>query len=323
VEFRIVVEREVVKEEVTYKGKVFRRYPASEHASCRNYFRSTDGTWLHRMIWEESNGPMPDGHEIHHKDHNPLNNSLDNLECLEKSAHKSYHAKMRKGVAKTDPPRPKPGKRGFGWHQTEEGKYWHKKIGKLAWEYRVPVEKECLWCMDTFRTKVPTLARWCSRDCYFDEMRQTGGHDEVRICKNCGTEFQAWKYGKTQCCSISCSRKQEFKMRHDGLNYDGTPREKPFKYKVRRKICEFCGEIFERSSRSPENRYCGRACGFHAKMIDSDSWVWAYCQSCQNGFMTPKRSPAKTCKDCKTMKNLDCGIDRRMDSVTIETSCQK
>ncbi len=31
---------------------------------------------------------------IHHKDHNPLNNDLSNLELMDKSRHMSYHMKL-------------------------------------------------------------------------------------------------------------------------------------------------------------------------------------------------------------------------------------
>jgi hypothetical protein len=37
---------------------------------------------LHRWIWETFRGEIPKGYEIHHKDHNKLNNSLDNLELV-------------------------------------------------------------------------------------------------------------------------------------------------------------------------------------------------------------------------------------------------
>lgn len=40
---------------------------------------------MHWYIWEKANGPIPAGHCIFHKDHNPANNSIDNLELLPKS----------------------------------------------------------------------------------------------------------------------------------------------------------------------------------------------------------------------------------------------
>lgn len=40
---------------------------------------------MHWHVWEKANGPIPEGHCVFHKDHNPANNVLDNLELLPKS----------------------------------------------------------------------------------------------------------------------------------------------------------------------------------------------------------------------------------------------
>lgn len=40
---------------------------------------------MHWYVWEKHNGPVPAGHCIFHKDRNPANNSLENLELLPKS----------------------------------------------------------------------------------------------------------------------------------------------------------------------------------------------------------------------------------------------
>lgn len=36
----------------------------------------------HRIIWEMHNGPIPEGYEIDHLDHNPSNNALDNFRLV-------------------------------------------------------------------------------------------------------------------------------------------------------------------------------------------------------------------------------------------------
>lgn len=50
-------------------------------------------TWilLARYHWEQAHGPIPRGYGIHHKDENPLNDALDNLELVSKSRHLSLH----------------------------------------------------------------------------------------------------------------------------------------------------------------------------------------------------------------------------------------
>lgn len=42
---------------------------------------------LHRRIWEDHHGAIPDGYDIHHMDECKTNNTLSNLECLPKSEH--------------------------------------------------------------------------------------------------------------------------------------------------------------------------------------------------------------------------------------------
>jgi hypothetical protein len=53
------------------------------------YYRCTTGDrhLLHRRIWEDHRGPIPDGWDIHHLDECKLNNTIENFECLPKAEH--------------------------------------------------------------------------------------------------------------------------------------------------------------------------------------------------------------------------------------------
>lgn len=81
-------------------------------ANARRAFNKRDGRWyrqwrepetgrhVHKMlenrwVWEQAHGPIPEGHDIHHKDHDPTNNSLDNLECKPRGEHNAYHQRLR------------------------------------------------------------------------------------------------------------------------------------------------------------------------------------------------------------------------------------
>ena len=46
---------------------------------------------LHRLIYEEANGKIPEGEIIHHIDGNPLNNNLNNLLMVSRSEHNKIH----------------------------------------------------------------------------------------------------------------------------------------------------------------------------------------------------------------------------------------
>lgn len=48
--------------------------------------------YLHTIIWEQHNGHLPKGYQLHHIDHNPTNNSLDNLLPVTPLQHRRLHA---------------------------------------------------------------------------------------------------------------------------------------------------------------------------------------------------------------------------------------
>lgn len=72
---------------VDYNG---RRYTLGNHG----YYRATDGDreLLHRVVWMKERGPIPDGWDVHHIDHDKTNNLIDNLHCLSKADHTRLHA---------------------------------------------------------------------------------------------------------------------------------------------------------------------------------------------------------------------------------------
>jgi hypothetical protein len=53
------------------------------------YYASSTGDrkLMHRYVWEKYNGPIPDGYDVHHVDHNRANNDINNLEIYTKSEH--------------------------------------------------------------------------------------------------------------------------------------------------------------------------------------------------------------------------------------------
>lgn len=42
---------------------------------------------MHRYVWEKSNGKIPKGYDIHHRDRNKANNQIDNLELIKHDEH--------------------------------------------------------------------------------------------------------------------------------------------------------------------------------------------------------------------------------------------
>lgn len=54
---------------------------------------------IHRLVYETFVRKLKQNECCHHKDHDPTNNRLDNLEAMNKSVHFSMH---QKGIPKTD-----------------------------------------------------------------------------------------------------------------------------------------------------------------------------------------------------------------------------
>ena len=84
-------------ESVIYKGEVFAvlntgRYYCSGRHGGKNVGNER---LLHRRIWVEHNGKIPENHHIHHIDDNWRNNNIENLECIEASEHSRLHMEER------------------------------------------------------------------------------------------------------------------------------------------------------------------------------------------------------------------------------------
>lgn len=88
-------------EAVFFNGIKFYRYPNSKTRSNQLYFRpgkqahNNGIQTLHQEVWKFYNGKIPKGHAIHHKDHNPLNNDISNLELVPRGQHQKEHCAHR------------------------------------------------------------------------------------------------------------------------------------------------------------------------------------------------------------------------------------
>lgn len=67
----------------------------------RQQIKCADGRWryLARFMWEQVNGPIPRGHVIHHVNHDPLDDRLDNFQLLTNGAHTRHHADSERSRA--------------------------------------------------------------------------------------------------------------------------------------------------------------------------------------------------------------------------------
>lgn len=101
---------------------------------------------IHRHVWEEANGPIPDGWHVHHIDHDPLNNDLSNLVAMPAEEHRAHHARMAQ---------------------------------------KHPIERECDVCRKVYEPHPTkrTRSRTCSRECFrrLLSLMQTEGNSNGKI----------------------------------------------------------------------------------------------------------------------------------------------
>lgn len=196
---------------VEYNGIVFRRYPDSDNPADRRYYRPHSGhiedgvEALHREVWKDHNGDIPDGHHIHHVDGDPTNNNIENLECVSPKEHSERHPDI--GGIQSEEHLEKMLEAAKGWHASDEGSEWHSQhweesLGKAFTD----TEKVCDQCGDPFTDKSSSDAgRFCSNACKAKHRRESGVDDETRICEACRQPFETNKYSNTATCSRRCA----------------------------------------------------------------------------------------------------------------------
>jgi hypothetical protein len=207
---------------VEFNGIIYTRYPQSKRHSDRNYFRCKTNLkkqgfgLLHRDIWKFYNGEILEGFEVHHKDHNSLNNDISNLECIHKDEHQKLHVptpEQRRAIAYINSRKfalEKATKEAVNWHKSEEGRKWHSEHGKrlIAERKLKPLTKNCENCKKDYQTvSVSSADRFCSKKCQSAWRRAQGLDNENRVCQSCQKTFSVNKYDKSECCSLSCAAK--------------------------------------------------------------------------------------------------------------------
>lgn len=212
-------------ETVLFNGIKFRRYPDSERRSDRVYFTPGVGDKergigrLHQEIWKAANGPIPDGHHVHHKDGDPLNNSIDNLECLPGVDHLHHHLSeidhhTPERLAHMERIRPLASE----WHRSPAGREWHREHAKSVAANRSPETRKCDHCGKDYEGyDVGHAQSFCSNYCKHRARLASGVDDEDRTCEFCGNPFRVNKYLRKRCCTRSCgarlSRRTESERR--------------------------------------------------------------------------------------------------------------
>lgn len=213
------------------------------------YLNATNRIRMHRYVWECINGPIPEGYEIHHIDHNKANNDISNLMLLTREEHKALHSAeltqdqrdwYRKNFAENARPA------AAAWHRSEEGRAWHQEhakntLGKIEEQSYV-----CEFCGNPFQSRIAN-SRFCSNACKSAWRRSSGVDDVSGICEVCGNQMTYNRFHPKRTCSRRCTN---ILMHREKGHVIDEPVER---------VCVICGKSFATTARR-ETKTCSRSC---------------------------------------------------------------
>lgn len=191
-----------------FQGVAYYQTGDNPYYWARNTKFRGSGVSLHVSVWEHHFGPRPEGYVIHHKDENPANCDITNLELMLEADHARLHTKARHARGNLKPPSARALALAAAWHRSPEGLAWHREHAKEAWKDPPKGAFACVHCKTLFVAVRKTIKRgFCSMACQSAARRASGVDDETRICAWCESPFQTNKYAKIKTCSRSCGVK--------------------------------------------------------------------------------------------------------------------
>lgn len=158
---------------------------------------------LHRYKYTKEVGPIPEGWHIHHKDYNPHNNDISNLQALSPEDHAAFHLPSKELIRKWQSAGIKEAP---VWHASEDGATWHKQHYKeklkSIWEVRVKCN--CANCNSEMESKRKKVNTFCSNKCKSAWRRKNKPDKKIVLCPVCQKEFETLKYLPNTYCSKEC-----------------------------------------------------------------------------------------------------------------------
>lgn len=119
---------------------------------------------LHREIWKSHFGEIPPGYHIHHKDHNPANNDISNLELISRREHAFIHCSDEKWKKTVTKKRAK--KWGASWKKDKKKIAQMKRNTKRSVDLMPIVFFTCLFCeKQAKRRTYRKVNKFCSKKC--------------------------------------------------------------------------------------------------------------------------------------------------------------
>ena len=140
--------------------------------------------YLHVDIWKATHGEIPKGYEIPHRDFNPSNNALENLQCLSRKEHRQIHNDARRTIPTICV------QCGKEFLAVYKAKFCSRRC-KRHWlrahkRFNDHTKKICLVCGKEFETGKYSNAQYCSQKCvvaaskHFNERLTPEQREEIR-----------------------------------------------------------------------------------------------------------------------------------------------
>ena len=162
---------------VTFKGRKY-------HRKAGGYYTTT--LRLHREVWEEAFGKIPEGSHVHHRNEDKSDNRIENLQLLTRSEHAKLHAEEKlapyREAALIQ-----------ARHVSEE-----RRLERLR---RVLV---CKNCGDKYHSGSAHPRRFCSSKC-IEAARSTKFGSGKRHCEFCGKVYQPSRRVQRYCSKACCN----------------------------------------------------------------------------------------------------------------------
>ena len=157
-------------------------YRGERYYRCGPYFQRK-GKRLHRAVWEDANGTIPDGFHVHHRDHNRSNNALSNLALMEAKKHLQHHYEPR-GISESAR------NAAAEWHRSESGREWHRKHYRenVAQMHKRKTTGTCQHCGSEYvvSAHIAPNRKFCGPNCKARALRKRRAEQRAgRVLHNC------------------------------------------------------------------------------------------------------------------------------------------
>ena len=200
-----------------YKGVKFTRDDKTGY-----YLNSTIRERMHRFVWRDHFGDIPDGCDIHHIDGDKSNNDISNLAMLPSEEHHKMHSaqlteEQRERLRRNMNENARPA--ACKWHKSDVGREWHKKhYLQMSDNLHRTEDKTCENCGKTY-TGAPH-SHYCCNACKSAYRRKIKADYIQLICPICGNEYSTNKFAPAMTCGRSCAGELRWRQRRESSKSD-------------------------------------------------------------------------------------------------------